>query len=309
MNDTELYRKYRPTSFKQVVGQDDAVKVLQGFLGNGGLPHALMLTGPSGCGKTTIVRILKTHLDCGDTDFYEINAADTRGIDTVRDIRNRMTLASVGGSSRIWLIDEAHKLSSDAQTCILKMLEDTPSHVYFMLATTDPGKLLKTIHTRCTEVKLGLLTSSQVEKVILRVCKLERKELSEEVVSRIVEVAEGSARKALVILGQVIHLGSEEEQLDAVQKSDSRAQALDLCRLLLNPRSKWAEAAAILKELEDDPESVRRMILGYMTTVLLSGGKFAPRANLVIGRMEDAFYNSGKAGLVSACYDLIHTKG
>src|SRR5690606_3369465 len=110
----------------------------------GDIPHAMLFTGPSGCGKTTLARILRVKLRCSDNDFQEINAADFRGIDSIRSMRQQVGAAPLGGDSRIWLIDEAHSMTADAQNAFLKLLEDTPRHVYFFLATTDPQKLKKT---------------------------------------------------------------------------------------------------------------------------------------------------------------------
>jgi DNA polymerase-3 subunit gamma/tau len=143
MESPELYLKHRPSLFKQVIGQDDAVNVLQQLLKGDRFPHALLLSGPSGCGKTTLARICRDKLECTGADFQELNGADTRGIDTIREIRSHLNLRPMHGKCRIWYIDEAHKLSNDAQNALLKMLEDTPTTAYFMLATTEPNKLIK----------------------------------------------------------------------------------------------------------------------------------------------------------------------
>ena len=132
----ELYKKHRPSYLEDVFGQPEAVKVLGSMIEKDDLPHSILFTGPSGVGKTTLARILKEELECHANDFKEINCADFRGIDTIRDIRNNMNRQSLMGGPLIWLIDEAHKLTNDAQTAFLKMLEDTPKHVYFFLATT-----------------------------------------------------------------------------------------------------------------------------------------------------------------------------
>ena len=153
----ELYKKYRPKNFKRIVGQPTITEQLTSMTRSNQFPHSSLFSGPSGCGKTTLARIMRNKLDCGDQDFQEVNCADFRGIDMVRDIRNRMNLAPIGGECRVWLIDEAHQLSSQAQNAFLKILEDTPSHVYFMLATTDPQKLIPTIRTRCAEFKVSSL--------------------------------------------------------------------------------------------------------------------------------------------------------
>ena len=301
-----LYRTYRPKTLKGIVGQDGAVASLQRLIDKGRIPHAILLTGPSGCGKTTIGRIIKEHLKCGDADFQEINAADSKGIEMVRDIRRAMNLSPIDGPCRIWLIDESGKMTGEAQAALLKMLEDTPSHVYFLLATTDPQKLLKTIHTRCTEIKLSALSCSALKRVVQRVCDIEKFTVSEDVLEEIVEVAEGSARKALVILEQVGMLDGDDAQLAAVQVSSiNKDLAIELARQLINPRAQWADVAKILKELKDEPEGIRYLVLGYARSVLLGGGKLAPRAFAMIDIFGRNFYDSKLPGLAAACYEVV----
>lgn len=306
----ELYKKYRPKKLKDLVGQPEAVKVLTDMVKKETIPHALLLTGPSGCGKTTVARILKSELDCSESDFTEVNAADFRGIDSIRDIRSRMNLAPMGGSCRIWLVDEAHKLTNDAQSVLLKMLEDTPQHVYFMLATTDPNKLIKTIHTRCTEIRVKPLSGRDIQGLVKTVADLESVDLGEEVLERIAETAEGSARKALVLLDSVIGLKTADEMIECIRSSSGKVQAIELARLLLQPRSSWPEVATVLKGIKDeDPESLRAMVLSYMTSVLLGGGKMSSKAFQIIQSFRDNFYDSKYSGLVAACYEVIMAKG
>lgn len=300
----ELYRRYRPRQFKDVLGQEAAVRVLEEFVKRGQVPHALLFTGPSGCGKTTLARILRRRLQCSKHDYVEVNAAEARGIDTVRDIQQRAGLFPAVGPTRAWCIDECHRLTPDAQSALLKTLEDTPKHVYFLLCTTDPNKLLKTIHTRCTEVRLAAVDRYELMRLITSVVLAEKAVVAVEVMERITEYADGSARKALVLLGQVLRLPGEKEQLAALERGDSRRQAIDLCRCLLNPRSKWGEVAAILKALGEDPEAVRRAVLGYMGSVLLSGGKLAGQAMAVIGVMRDHLFDAGKPGLIANCWEI-----
>jgi DNA polymerase-3 subunit gamma/tau len=305
----EFYKKHRPALFKSVIGQTEAVGMLKKLLEHKEqFPHALLFTGPSGTGKTTLARILQKRLSCGDNDFFEINCADFRGVDMVRDIRSRMNLAPMNGTSRIYLIDEAHQLSKDAQNALLKMLEDTPSHVYFMLATTTQGKLLATIQTRCTEIRTKSLSVGDLVSLLDEICAKEKINISEELSDRIVECADGSARKALVLLNQVIHLDGEEEQLNAVLSSDTKRQAIEIARALINPRTRWGDIAKLLKDLDEDPEQVRYLVLGYASSVLLGGGKLAPRAYLVVTAFGGNFYDSKKAGLVAACYEVIAVK-
>lgn len=304
---SELYKKHRPKKLEQVLGQSAATASLQKQIQNQRVPHAILLSGPSGVGKTTIARILRRSLGCGKSDFVEINAADFRGVDTIRDIRRTAGLAPMDGPCRIYLIDECHKMTSEAQDSFLKMLEDNPRYTYFLLATTDPGKLKRTILTRCSEVRLNPLTSASLEEIVKQVAQKESFTLTDTVVEEIVEAADGSARKALVILEQVAELSTEKEQLQAVQASSiNKEEAILLARALINPQVNWSEVAGILKNLKDDPEGVRYLILGYFRTVLLGGGRMAPRAYGIIDIFSRNFYDSKHAGLAAACWEVVN---
>lgn len=310
---SELYKRYRPKTLKGVVGQDGAINSLSRMVDQNKVPHTILLTGPSGTGKTTIARILKEHLQCSDNDFFEVNCADFKGIDFVRDIRRTAGLQPLGGESRVWLIDECHQLTKDAQNAFLKLLEDTPKHVYFMLATTDPQKLLKTIHTRSTEIKLSLLDSASLDRVVRRVLDKEKIDLTDKVVDEIVEAADGSARKALVILEQVMGLENEEDQLAGVQASAlNKEEAFKLAQELMFPRGGWVEVARILRGLKDeDPEGIRYLILSYARSCMIGkedkapNEKFGGRAFKIIEIFGHNFYDSKQAGLAAACWEVV----
>lgn len=303
---TELYRRHRPKRLCDVVGQDAAVRVLEEFLKRKQVPHAILFTGGSGVGKTTLARILARKLGCGKQDYAEVNCASCDPMATIRSIQSAVTLHPMSGPCRVWLLDEVQSLSRAgfAQQALLKILEDTPKHAYLFLCTTDPGKLIKTIHTRCTEVSLGSVTEPVLVQLVKTVAAAEQVQISDEIVNRIAEHADGSARKALVLLGQVLRLPGETEQLAALERGDSRRQAIDLCRALLNPSAKWPAIAAILKNLDDDPEQVRRAVLGYMSSVLLGGGRMANLAKACIDVMRDHLYDCGKPGLVANCWEI-----
>lgn len=302
----EIYKRYRPRTLKAIVGQAGAMASLQKLMDKGSLPHTILLAGPSGCGKTTVGRIIKEYLKCGDADFQEINSADFKGIEMVRDIRRNVNLAPMDGENRVWLIDEAHELTGDAQNAFLKLLEDTPRHAYFMLATTRPGKLIKGVLTRCTEILFTALSETDLERVLQRVLDKEQAELTDKVKTEIVTASDGSARKALVILEQVIGLETEEEQIAGVKASSiDKDVAIDLARGLINGK-RWVEIAAVLREIKDDPEGVRYLVLSYCRTVMLGGGKLADRAYFIINRFRDNFYDSKQAGLAAACWEVCH---
>jgi DNA polymerase-3 subunit gamma/tau len=303
---TELYKKYRPETLEEVVGQPEAVAMLNGmFTRKGGVPHFILFTGPSGCGKTTLARIIKEAVGCGDHDFSEMNCANTRGIDMVRDLQNRAGLRPIQGKCRVWLIDEAQQLTKDAQNAFLKLLEDTPKHCYFMFATTDPDKLVATVKTRATEIVLRPVGAADIIKLLKRVVKAEQLAVSLAVIDRIAEEAQCSPRKALVILDQIMGVEGEEAQLEAVYRTEEAHSSDEIVKLLLK-KAPWPAVAAVLKGCKDeDPENIRRRILGYATAVLLGGNA---RAFVIIDCFSKAFYDSGKAGLVAACYEACNAK-
>jgi len=279
-------------------------------MSKGSVPQVLLLTGPSGVGKTTIARIVRNFLKCGKQDFTEINCANANGIDMVRGINRVMGMNPMSGKCRIYLLDESQNLTGDAQKALLKLCEDTPSHVYFMLATTDPQKLIKAIHTRASEVKLGPIPQGDVVKLCKSVLVAEGVSgVSEEVLEAIAEASEGSGRKALVILEQVAGIEGEKDQLAAISTTSMNKEAgINLARALFNPRVQWSEVAAILKELKEEPESLRHMILAYSTSVLLGGGPLSNRAFMMIDCFARNFYDSKRAGLVAACYEAVTKK-
>lgn len=294
----ELYRKHRPKSFKQVIGQPEAVKQLSEMLKNDRLPQVLQFSGASGCGKTTLARILASKLNA--ITVFEINAAETRGIDTIRETKDKQGMSIPEGHSRVWIWDECHKLTGDAQTAMLKMIEDVYPRCYHFLCTTDPQKLLPTIRSRCTEIKIKPLSSTDLISLIRSVPDCP--ELSDAVVKQIAEVADGSARKALVLLHQVMGLETEAEQIEAVQRSDSKRQAIELARAMMDPGKKWPEIAAIIAGIEDEAEGIRRLVFSYASSVLAKAtGRKAELASLVMFNFRDSkivFDNPGKGGLL-----------
>lgn len=268
----ELHLKYRPKRLKDIVGQPEAVKVLSGMVAKGKIPQCMMFCGPSGCGKTTAARIMKDALNCSDVDFAEVNAANYRGIEMARNIQETISLAPWKGKKRVWIIDEAQRLTGEAQDCLLKVLEEPPKHAHLFLCTTEPGKLRPAVKTRTTEVKFRTVTEDELADLLKTICTKEGVKLTQDVLERTAEASEGSPRKALKILEQVINLKTEEEQLDAIQKSEHRRYAFEIYGLLLRPGTKWQDIAAVVRDLEEEPETVRRIIMACAATSA-TGGK------------------------------------
>lgn len=306
-NSDELYRRYRPQKFSELIGQAGAVATLNGLGKGGKFPHAILLVGPSGCGKTTAARILRKLLKCSDNDFFEKNAAESRGIDDIRAIQDRMGLSPVGGKARVWLLDEAHALTSDAQSCLLKMLEDTPPHVYFMLATTDPAKLKPTIRTRCTEIKFKALTVAEIKKLVDATAKAEGKSLDETVAAKLAEVAEGSARKALVLLHQVIGIVEKDAQLSAIEKQDVQKSGFDIAMALINGKG-WSAVKNVLEAAkEQEPEAIRCVVLAFMRSAMMKGDNDKAYRIALCFKEPSYMWGNGSAAawaaVTAACYE------
>jgi DNA polymerase-3 subunit gamma/tau len=300
----EFYKRYRPLTFDAVIGNKATVASLNGFLDKGTLPHSILLHGPSGCGKTTIGRILASELDCNEMDFTEMDSGSFRGIDSIRDIRDQMSLAPLNGTCRVWLIDECHKMTNDAQNAFLKSLEDTPAHVYFILCTTDPQKMIKAIQTRCTQFAVELLTPAQVGAELLTpVCTAEGLTIPKDILKLIARGCEGSARTALVALEQVASITDEAEMRTAVQAIlVTEESSANLANLVL--KNNWKEAAVFLKAFQGDAESQRRGVLGYFQAVLLNSGDESVFNKMIC--FEKDYFNTGKAGLTMSVFEACH---
>lgn len=299
-----LYNKYRPTELHELIGNQNTVNVLNSLLQKDDKPHSYLFTGETGCGKTTIGRILAKKLGSEGIDFRELNTADFRGIDSVRDIRKQMQYTPIVSKCLIWLIDECHKLTNDAQNALLKLLEDTPKHVYFILATTEPNKLLSTIKGRCSTFSMNTLNNKEMYKVLRKVVIKEKQELNQEVYDQIIQDAMGHPRNALEVLEQVLVVPAEKRLSVAKIQAEKHNEVIELCRVLLN-NSSWKNISSILSSLKSqniDAENIRRIVMGYAQAVLLK--KENNVAGLILEEFIEPFYNSGFPGLVYACYSV-----
>jgi DNA polymerase III gamma/tau subunit len=204
----------------------------------------------------------------------------------------------------VYIIDECHKLSTDAMNAFLKILEDTPPQIYFILCTTNEKSLLPTIIGRCSRHQVSLLTDPEMTGLLQEVTEKEEQTIDDAVVEMIVKSAQGHPRNALTILEQVLATPEKRRLKVAEQAQELETESRELCQALL-ARKGWPVVSKILKNLKgsDDAESVRRMVLGYMSAVLLN--KDDAQAAFILECFEEPFYNIGFPGLVLACYRVI----
>lgn len=232
-----LYRKYRPQTFGQVVGQSAIVKTLQNAIISKKTTHAYLFCGPRGTGKTSVARIFAKALNClnpnqGEPctectncieisesmspDVIEIDAASNNGVDEIRDIREKVKFLPSGAKYKIYIIDEVHMLSTGAFNALLKTLEEPPKHVIFILATTEPQKLPSTIISRCQRYDFKPLGTFEISMELKKICDKEDAYITDDAINAISEAAEGGMRDALSILDQVISYGNKDISIEDV---------------------------------------------------------------------------------------------
>ena len=307
----EFYKKFRPSSLQGIVGNEQAVAQLRAMEESGNFPSFVLFVGPSGCGKTTLARIyLNALVGVHRHDMVEMNSDHFTGVDMVRTIISRMGLRPAMGEHRAWLLDEAHMQTKQSQEAWLKPLEDTPSHVKFVFCTTEVNKISTALKNRATIIRVDSLTVSELEVLAKRTLKkLKRKDaLSEEVLDKLCETSEGSSRKLLVKLQQVLSTDDPDRQLEILDGDDQYEMVgYDIAKLLINPKTKWNQIASVLKQFQGDPEGLRRVILGFAKTSMLSGNNSA-QGYMLAEFFSDNTYNTGMAGIVMAAYGMYHSK-
>lgn len=295
--------KYRPTTFDEFFGNEGLISTLKKILKRpmATMPHSFLLYGPPGTGKTTLARIIRHVLGCSDYDYHELNAADLRKIDDMRAIISEAPLAPMNGKIKIYYWDEAQGLLSHSKDAVLKILEEPPSHVFFLLATTEPEKIPKTIQRRCMKLQTRLLSPLDSAMLLKSVIKKEKiVGITPEIMKVIIKSSEGAASEALTLL-DTIRENPTEGGIDYLITLSKDTQAL--CRALLavfQGRSTWKEANKIVSALECDPDQARQHVLNYMSKVLLSTGD--KNIYEAMTYFTESFYSTGKAGLIMACY-------
>src|SRR3990167_6050754 len=199
-----LYRRYRPEKWKDVVGQDHIVSVLEGAVKLGNLSHAYLFSGSRGTGKTSVARILSREIGTSLSDLMEMDAASNRGIDDVRSIRESVNSLPFESKYKVYIIDEVHMLTRDAWNAFLKTLEEPPAHVVFILATTELEKVPETVISRCQTFSFKQPNQATLRNFALATAKLEGVILEPEAAELVALLGDGSFRDAHGILEKVL---------------------------------------------------------------------------------------------------------
>ena len=291
MNRT-FYLKYRPQTFfdlDSTIAREELIKIFS----SGNLPHAFLFSGTKGIGKTSAARIVAKAINCtgkkpkefepcnmcdnclsitagNNVDVMEIDAASFTGVDDIRDLRDKIRLAPAGLKYKVFIIDEVHRLSGSAFDALLKTLEEPPLHVIFILCTTDPEKLPKTIVSRCQRIAFRRATKKEIVERLKKNCRAERLEFEEEALVQIVKLSEGSFRDAVKILEQVSFSGKITiQEVNKIAGISGEYKPEEFLRLLAERQTKetllWlgraVEAGVSLKILLENLLEILRIII------------------------------------------------
>lgn len=281
-----LYRTYRPQSFNEIIGQEAVVRTLQNEIKENKISHAYLFSGPRGTGKTSIARVFAKALNCTNThnsepcnecdickeitegvnpDVIEIDAASNNGVDEIRAMKDRIGFLPAGSKYKIYIIDEVHMLSVSAFNALLKTLEEPPKHVIFILATTEPHKILQTVLSRCQRYDFKSLTVDEITNLLMNVCEKENVEYDLDALIHIAQASDGGLRDALSYLDQAMSFASEmitDEDVSNVTGLVTKEKIFELSKTLKN--KELVRALSIIEELQNSGKEVGKIVTGLL---------------------------------------------
>ncbi len=281
-----LYRKYRPSNFDEVVGQQPIIQTLKNAIVQNRIAHAYLFCGPRGTGKTSIAKIFAKMLNCEDEsnkpcgkctnckmvqngshpDIIEIDAASNNGVDEVRNLIDKVKYAPMQGKYKVYIIDEVHMMTTGAFNALLKTIEEPPAHVVFILATTEPDKVIPTIISRCQRFDFNKVSQKDIEKRLSIVCKEEKIEIDPEAISLIAQLADGGMRDSLSILDQCIAYCSSNITVDNVREIYGVLTTSDIGKLFEHLYAHEVDALIQqIQECSDKGMDLKRLTSDFIT--------------------------------------------
>lgn len=247
-----LYRKYRPKTLEDVCGQETIVKILKNSIRKNEINHAYLFAGPRGTGKTSIAKIFAKIVNCenlkdcvpcekctsctqtNNSDIIEIDAASNNGVDEIRELRNKVNLVPSYGKYKVYIIDEVHMLTVGAFNALLKTLEEPPSHVIFVLATTDPQKIPETILSRCQRLDFKKISNDAIVENLDKIAKKEKIKIEKEALYEIARLSDGGMRDSIGMLDQAKAYSEDEINLKDIHDINGTLTDVDMQELILD---------------------------------------------------------------------------
>lgn len=306
-----LYRTYRPSTFEEVAGQKHIVKTLQNALNTQKIAHAYLFTGPRGTGKTSMAKLVAKALNCEEgighqcnhcsnclainngshPDVIEIDAASNNGVDDVRDIIERVKYSPMKGRYKVYIIDEVHMMSASAFNALLKTLEEPPAHVIFILATTEPHKVLPTILSRCQRYDFTKVDEVSLEERMKEILLKESISYDEDALKLIISLADGGVRDALSLLDQSIAYAGDYLHLHDLEELFGLAGNKEKMALLISiAHANYKEVLATMNQFLEHGVDIRRLTSDLLNILkdLLIYQKTKDTALLITLKEEDA---------------------
>lgn len=296
-----LYRTYRPSTFEEVAGQDHIVKTLKNALATRKIAHAYLFAGPRGTGKTTMAKLFAKALNCEEgignqcnecknckaiiegshPDVLELDAASNNGVDEIRELIDKVKYGTILGRYKVYIIDEVHMLSTGAFNALLKTLEEPPEHVIFILATTEPHKILPTILSRCQRYDFEKVSDNDIKERLKIVLNEEGATYTEDAVNLIVKLSDGGVRDALSILEKVLAYSGntlKEQDILEIFSLESTDEKINLIKSILNHDvrdvlerlNRYIASGSDIKRLTEDLLTILKDILIYNSSYNVS---------------------------------------